>query len=558
MARKTRKTAEDAAAVVTVDAVEAVESLVGPETPKRRGRKKAVAVPAAPLETETPVSTPRKRQPTRAAKKRKLDEDGDTEATVLVKQGEQSGEESDLTPFEDTDDGGDGSPSKTKPKKARKPRKPREPKPEPVYDIPPVKTLPTTFRGRLGYACLNTILRNKKPAKDAMFCSRTCRIATMQEGGVEVAKALGLQNTRDLLQLVEWNEHNNIRFMRVSSEMFPFASHKQWGYSLEYARAELEAVGNKAREYGHRLTTHPGQFTQLGSPREEVIENAIRDLEYHCDMLDLMGMGADSVMIIHGGGTYGDKDAAIARLKDNIANRLPARVRARLVLENDEMCFSAEDLLPICEELDVPLVFDYHHDWIRPSSFPPREIIERANAIFARRGIRPKQHLSSPRPGAVTVMEKRAHANRCETFPPDLPDDVDLMIEAKDKEQAVLHLYRIYQLQPIVWKSLRPPAEKEALATNGRKSAKKRKRKDDEDEDGDEDVDYNVLAADEGEEGLVNAELAVAEVPVNDAAATAATATSSPGASAGSPAASPKRTPRKRKSQAAGKVTAAS
>ena len=27
---------------------------------------------------------------------------------------------------------------------------------------------------------------------------------------------------------------------------------------------------------------------------------------------------------------------------------------------------------------------------------------------------------------------------------------VDLMIEAKDKEQAVLHLYRIYGLQPVV------------------------------------------------------------------------------------------------------------
>lgn len=185
----------------------------------------------------------------------------------------------------------------------------------------------------------------------------------------------------------------------------------------------------------------------------------------HCELLDMIGLGSDSVMIIHGGGTYGDKEAALQRLKNSIANKLPARVRARLVLENDEICFAASDLLPLCEELDIPLVFgapvferrsetdemaDYHHDWILPSSIPPKDIIARANAIFARRGIRPKQHLSSPRPGALTVMEKRAHANRCETLPPDLPDDVDLMIEAKDKEQAVLHLYRIYQLQPVI------------------------------------------------------------------------------------------------------------
>lgn len=138
-------------------------------------------------------------------------------------------------------------------------------------------------------------------------------------------------------------------------------------------------------------------------------------------------------MIVHGpGGSYGDKPAALARCKENIL-KLPENVRARLVLENDEMNYSAEDLLPLCEELDVPLVFgqpscpfqslgvteatgagtDYHHDWINPSSIPPAEIIRRTNAIFARRGIRPKQHLSSPRPGAVTVMERRAHSDRC-------------------------------------------------------------------------------------------------------------------------------------------------
>jgi hypothetical protein len=136
------------------------------------------------------------------------------------------------------------------------------------------------------------------------------------------------------------------------------------------------------------------------------------------------------------------------------------------------MCYSAEDLLPICEDLSVPLVFDYHHDSILPSSIPPAEIIKRANAIFERRGIRPKQHLSEPRPGAVTVMERRAHADRCQRLPDDLPDDVDLMIEAKDKEQAVFHLYRIYDLAPVIHANLRPPAEVETKETKGRKSHK--------------------------------------------------------------------------------------
>ncbi|EPQ57158.1 UvdE-domain-containing protein [Gloeophyllum trabeum ATCC 11539] len=274
--------------------------------------------------------------------------------------------------------------------------------------------------------------------------------------------------------------------------MFPFASHPLYGYTLDYCEPELRAVGDLANRLGHRLTTHPGQFTQLGSPKEGVVANAVRDLTYHCEMMDRMGLGRDSVMIIHGGGTYGDKPAALERIKKSVTELLPRNVRERLVLENDEMCYSAEDLLPLCEELDIPLVFDYHHDWINPSSIPPAEIIRRANAIFARRGIKPKQHLSEPRPGAETVMEKRAHADRCQRLPDDLPDDmgmhivfwyrmlslrmgvVDLMIEAKDKEQAVLHLYRIYGLQPVIHANLRPPAEHETKETKGRKSSKKR------------------------------------------------------------------------------------
>ena len=99
--------------------------------------------------------------------------------------------------------------------------------------------------------------------------------------------------------------------------------------------------------------------------------------------------------------------------------------------------------MPISEELNIPIIFDYHHDSINPSSAPPGELIPRINAVWAKKGIRVKQHLSEPRPGAESVMERRAHADRCKSLPDDLPEDVDLMIEAKDKEQAVFELYRI-------------------------------------------------------------------------------------------------------------------
>ncbi|KAJ7879630.1 UV-endonuclease UvdE-domain-containing protein [Mycena olivaceomarginata] len=391
------------------------------------------------------------------------------EATAVLKVGEKrkrtlSDDEAEYPPHAEVPIGGPGG------TKALKKTRLSEPT---TYVIPDVLKKETTFKGRLGYACLNTVLRNRKPTKDAVFCSRTCRLDTIKKNGIDYVKDLGRKNVEDLLTMIQWNEDNHIKFMRMSSEMFPFASHAVYGYSLDYCAPLLASVGELAKKLGHRLTAHPGQYTQLGSPKPEVVVASVRELEYHCEMMDRMGLGVDSVMIVHGGGMYDDKTATLLRVKKTITEVLSPSARARLVLENDEMCYNAADLLPLCEELDVPLVFDYHHDALFPSSIPPSEIIKRANAIWARRGIKPKQHLSEQRPGAVTLMERRAHADRCESLPVDLPDDMDLMIEAKDKEQAVLQLYRMYGLCAVNHESLRPPDENQTTATKGRKSSKK-------------------------------------------------------------------------------------
>ncbi|KAK6908725.1 UV damage endonuclease UvdE [Kwoniella mangroviensis CBS 8886] len=356
-------------------------------------------------------------------------------------------------------------------------KKKRKPKvyPKKVYEIPDVERKTTTFRGRLGYACLNTVLRSEKP--DSIFCSRTCRIASIEEEGMELPKGLALMNVRDLKTMIQWNEDNKIRFMRLSSEMFPFASHAKYGYDLAFADEGLKEAGALAKKYGHRLTMHPGQFTQLGSPKPNVIEASIRELNYQCEIMDRMGIGAEGVMIIHMGGIFGDKESTLARFKENYTTRLSEGVKKRLVLENDEICYNVDDLFPVCEELDIPIIFDYHHDWINPSSEPPAVLIPRIAKTWEKRGIPMKQHLSEPRPGAETVMERRAHADRCKSLPDALPDDVDLMIEAKDKEQAVFELYRIYGLEEVNHDSLRPPDPNPGMHTKGRKSSLKKKQK---------------------------------------------------------------------------------
>ncbi|KFX90199.1 hypothetical protein O988_08296 [Pseudogymnoascus sp. VKM F-3808] len=379
---------------------------------------------------------------------------------------------------------------------------------------PPVNSgyLPLPWKGRLGYACINTYLRTSTPP---VFSSRTCRIAsilahrhplqdeTLPEHpthnrpdktapadvarGARYVEEIGLANVRDISRMLRWNDKYGIRFMRLSSDMFPFASHEVHGYKLApFAADALAEAGGVAAELGHRLTTHPGQYTQLGSPRQGVIENAIRDLEYQDEMLSLLKLpeqlDRDAVMILHLGGTFGDKAATIERFKTNYKALSPS-VKNRLVLENDDVSWSVHDLLTICEELNIPLVLDFHHHNIIFDSTQVREgtqdimdLFPRIKATWDRKRITQKMHYSEPRPEAVTARQRRRHNPRPSTLPP-CPDDMDLMIEAKDKEQAVFELMRTFKLPG--WDrfadiipyertdNVRAPAKKGARKTEG-------------------------------------------------------------------------------------------
>ncbi|KAM5344747.1 hypothetical protein ACJ41O_010609 [Fusarium nematophilum] len=347
---------------------------------------------------------------------------------------------------------------------------------------PPVNSdrLPLPWLGRLGYACLNTYLRNANPP---VFSSRTCRMSSIiehrhplqspsepehptknrpdkgepadVERGQKFVQELGLSNARDIVKMIRWNHKYGIKFMRLSSEMFPFASHEEHGYKLAPFAAEVLAeAGRVAAELGHRLTTHPGQFTQIGSPRKEVVAAAIRDLEYHDEMLSLLKlpeqMDRDAVMILHMGGVYGDKAATLDRFRENYA-RLSDGVKRRLVLENDDVAWSVHDLLPVCEELNIPLVLDYHHHNIifdpslREGTKDVIGLYDRIKKTWTRKGITQKMHYSEQTAGAITPRERRKHSARVKTLPPCDPH-MDLMIEAKDKEQAVFELMRTFRL----------------------------------------------------------------------------------------------------------------
>lgn len=186
-----------------------------------------------------------------------------------------------------------------------------------------------------------------------------------------------------------------------------------------------------------------------------MITNSIRDLEFHAELLSLLKLppqqDRDAVMILHLGGAFGDKAATLDRFRENYKH-LSQGIKNRLVLENDDMSWSVHDLLPLCEELNIPMVLDFHHhniifdaDQIREGTKDIMDLYPRILATWKRKNITPKMHYSEPRPSAITGSQRRKHSPRVATLPP-CPPTMDLMIEAKDKEQAVFELMRNFKL----------------------------------------------------------------------------------------------------------------
>ena len=317
---------------------------------------------------------------------------------------------------------------------------------------------------QLGFACINTELREKE-----IFCSRTTRLKTIKDKGIDYVKDLITKNLRDLKILIKWNYQNGIRIMRMSSEMMPhFSNPRIERYSFDFALDELKEIGKMARLYKQRLTFHPGQFNVLSTKDEKVFQNTYNDLKWHADIMDAMGLDQDSIMVIHGGGLYGDKEKAIERFIANF-RRLDKNVQRRLVLENCEKCYNVEDVLYISKEFNIPVVFDTHHytcyniyqkkKIIKSCDFDKgkklkqaREYIPLILETWKRRNIKPKFHISEQRPDSRIGT----HSDYIKIIPEyllEIPEkynmEIDIMIEAKMKEKSVFRLYQLYpQLSP--------------------------------------------------------------------------------------------------------------
>jgi len=250
-------------------------------------------------------------------------------------------------------------------------------------------------------------------------------------------------NAQALLAAVQFCADRGIGSFRVNSQILPLRTHPAAGYEVghlpgaERIVAAFRECGRAAALHHVRLTFHPDQFVVLSSPRAEVVSASLAEIEYQAEVSEWIG--AD-VMIIHGGGAYGDKPAAIARLAANI-RQLSRAARRRIVLENDDRIFSPADLLPLCESQRVPFVYDVHHHRCLTDGLTVQEVSRRAVATWDRE---PLFHLSSPAQGWRS-KNPRVHADFINVR--DFPREwqrlaITVEVEARAKEVAVLRLQR--------------------------------------------------------------------------------------------------------------------
>jgi len=293
----------------------------------------------------------------------------------------------------------------------------------------------------LGYACINMTLGSQTPR---VTTNRSMIKRTFLEKGIEYAGELGLQNAHDLFKILQWNNRKGIKFFRVSSDMFPWASEYGIENSPYYKRIEtvLKACGNYAKQNGIRVNAHPGPFNVLVSPRENVVQNTITDLEIHGKIFDMMGLERSPYnnLNIHCNGVYGDKQSAMDRFCTNF-ERLSDAVKSRLTIENDDKAsmYSVKDLMYIHERIGIPIVFDYHHHQFCTGDLSEQEALELAMTTWPE-GITPEVHYSESKAlhEENSKLKPQAHSDYIKSLPNLYGNVVDVMVEAKAKELSIL------------------------------------------------------------------------------------------------------------------------
>jgi len=284
---------------------------------------------------------------------------------------------------------------------------------------------------RLGYACIN----------DSINCTTnsTFRLRNYSEEKL-IEK---VQDNLDcFMRILKWNVENDIKFFRLGSGLIPFASHDICKFDWKSRfKKNFQLIGNYIKKNEIRITMHPDQFVIINALNPDIVEKSIRELEYHCEILDLMNLDSRAKVLIHVGGVYGEKDKSIKRFISNY-KKLPLKIKKRLVIENDHVSYSLKDCLDIHKKTGVPVVFDsFHHECLNNNE-SMKKAFSMAKKTWKKKDGNIVVHYSSQKKDGA--YGSHSEAIDIEHYKKVLKDfgskDFDLMLEIKDKEKSLLKI----------------------------------------------------------------------------------------------------------------------
>ncbi len=296
---------------------------------------------------------------------------------------------------------------------------------------------------RFGYVSHAVSLWDSSPAKTLTFTRyQALTEAERQQKLLEVTAA-NLQNT---LRMLHYNIAHQIELYRFSSSLVPLATHPDVRFDfISPFRKLWQELGEVVTKNHLRVSFHPSQFTLFTSNTETISKNAVKDMRYHYQMLEAMGLqaSAGSLINIHIGGAYGNKLEAISRFHENL-RLLPPEIKEIMTLENDDKTYHSAETLAVCQKENIPFLFDYHHHVANLAEVGLTDLLPATYQTWYAKNRLPKIHISSPK----AEDSFRSHADFVDPkfLQPLLEavkvigEDVDFMIEAKMKDQALLKL----------------------------------------------------------------------------------------------------------------------
>lgn len=287
---------------------------------------------------------------------------------------------------------------------------------------------------KIGYPCINNSI--------GCTANKTFRLANYSEENL-IKK---VQENLDCLQkTLQFNVDNDLLFFRIGSGLVPFASHGICTFNWrDYFSNELKKIGSYIKENNIRISMHPDQFVVLNAKNKEIVERSIKEVEYHCDVLDSMELKEDAKVQIHIGGVYGEKEESIKRFITTYSG-LSSKIKKRLAVENDHLSYSLKDCLKVNKVTKIPIIFDsYHHECLNNGeSF--QEAMREVEKTWSKKDGVPMIDYSEQQKGKrkgvhtekINIKKFKDFLKETEQF------DFDIMLEIKDKEKSAIKVTKI-------------------------------------------------------------------------------------------------------------------